>query len=83
MGVETIPYLRGVGRMVRAAGRRVADADEPEMAELLRLRETVELAVQEAVDGWRGMGRSWSEIGAAMGMSKQAAAQRFGRKEAA
>lgn len=83
MSVETPKYLRATQRFIRAAGRRVAEADEPELAELFALHGVVDEAMQEAVDGWRGMGRSWSEVGGALGMSKQAAAQRFGRRESA
>lgn len=81
MSVETMPYIRGLERMVRAAGRRVAEADEPELAELVRLRDVVDESIRSAVDGWRRMGRSWSEVGRALGITKQAAAQRFGHEE--
>ena len=83
MAVETMEYLAAAERFVRAAGRRVAEADEPELQRLVRLHAVVFEATREAVDGWRGLGRSWSEIGRALGMSKQAAQQQFGKEKAA
>lgn len=83
MGVETIEYLGAVERFIRAAGRRVAEADEIELARLVALRSVLEQAIQEAIDGWREMGRSWSEIGSALGVSKQAAEKRYGKEKAA
>jgi len=75
--VETIDYLAAVRRMMRAAGRRVAEADEQELAELLAIRDEVDAAIERAVAGWRAQGRSWAQIGAAAGMSKQAAFKRW------
>lgn len=75
--VETIDFLAAVRRMMRAAGRRVADADEEELAELLAIRDEVDAAIERAVAGWRAQGRSWAQIGTAAGMSKQAAFKRW------
>lgn len=75
--VETIDFLAAVRRMMRAAGRRVADADEHELAELLAIRAEVDAAIEQAVRGWRAQDRSWAQIGAAAGMSKQAAFKRW------
>lgn len=77
MSVETMSFLGMVRRMIRAAGRRVALADEFELAELLALRGELDAAIATAVTGQHEGGRSWSEIGAAAGMSKQAAAKRW------
>ena len=75
--VETLDYLAAVRRMLRAAGRRVGDADEQELRELIAIRAEVDAAIDRAVAGWRAQGRSWAEIGAAAGMSKQAANKRW------
>lgn len=77
MSVETMSYLGMLRRMIRAAARRVAAADEPELAALLELRGDLDKAIAAAVQGQHDGGRSWSEIGAAAGMSKQAAAKRW------
>jgi DNA-directed RNA polymerase specialized sigma24 family protein len=52
--------------------RDIAAASEAVRADEARLREAVELA--------RERGRSWNEIGVALGVSRQAARQRFSGK---
>lgn len=80
MVVETDEFLSMVKRMIRAAGRRVADADELELEALLALREELDTAVRVAVLGQRAtLGRSWAWVGAALGITRQAAQQRYGR----
>ena len=39
---ETLEYLAAARRFIRAAGKRVADADEFELAELVALRQELE-----------------------------------------
>jgi hypothetical protein len=84
MAVETLPFLDAVRRMIRAAGRRVGDADEFELAELVALREDLDAAIEAAVIGQRtgAASRSWAQIGDALGISRQAAQQRYGRSAA-
>ena len=77
--VETTEYLQAAERFIRAAGRRVADGDEIELANLLRLEDVLKEAIQSAVDGQRALGKSWPAIAAATGKSQQAAAKRWGR----
>lgn len=75
-----MPYLSALRRMILAAGRRVGNADEHELAELLRLRQTLEDAIQSAVDGQLATGRSWAAIGLAAGMSRQGAFKQWGKR---
>lgn len=65
--------------MIRAAGRRVADADEFELAELVALRDELDRAIADAVAGQRTgpAERSWQSIGDALGMTRQAAHKRY------
>lgn len=79
MSVETLPFIDAVRRMIRAAGRRVADADEFELAELLALRTEIDEAIQTAIDGQLATGRSWAQIAAATGTTRQAAHKRWSR----
>lgn len=79
MAVETVEYLAMLRRMLRAAGKRVADADEVELAALLALRAELDQAIATAAVGQHATGRSWQTIGAAAGMTKQAAHERWGR----
>ncbi|MGE4403772.1 MAG: hypothetical protein AB7F61_19180 [Desulfobulbus sp.] len=79
--VETAEWLKMLSRMIRAAGRRVANADEHELAELVRLRNEFDGAIKAAIDGQRASGRSWAHIGKALGLSRQGAFQRYGNGE--
>jgi predicted YcjX-like family ATPase len=77
---ETQDVVKGVQRMIRAVGRRVAGEDIEDLPLLVSLVEEAERQLQLAVTQQRhDLGRSWSQIGAGLGMSKQAAQQRFGR----
>ncbi|MGO9144196.1 MAG: hypothetical protein ACLP70_22555 [Streptosporangiaceae bacterium] len=42
------------------------------------LADNVETAIRDAVIGLREFGHSWAEIGARLGVSRQAAQQRWG-----
>lgn len=77
--VETMEYLGAARRFIRAAGRRVADADEIELAELLNLRHELDQAITEAIRGQRALGRSWAYIARATGTTREAAFQRWNR----
>jgi hypothetical protein len=79
VAIETLPYLAAVRRMIRAAGRRVGDADEHELTELIGLRDELEAAIQTAIDGQRQTGRSWAAIAVATGTTRQAAYLRYGK----
>lgn len=79
MSIETTEYMSMLRRMLRAAGRRVAVADEPELAELVSLRDELESVIAEAAAGQREHGRSWAEVGAGLGTTRQAAQKRYGR----
>lgn len=83
MSVETLPFLAAVRRMIRSAGRRAADADEQELAELMALRGELEQAIQTAVDGQLAVGRTWAHIATAAGTTRQAAHKRWSRRQEA
>lgn len=80
MSVETTEFLGMVKRMIRAGGRRVADADEVELGQLLGLQADLEQAIAQAVAGQRAAGRSWQAIAAATGTTRQAAHARWGKR---
>ncbi|SMQ73447.1 hypothetical protein [Agreia sp. VKM Ac-1783] len=80
MAVETEEYLSMLRRMIRAGGRRVAQADEPELAALMSLRAELDDAIVTAVTGQRAeLERSWAWVGSALGITRQAAQQRYGK----
>jgi len=80
MAVETSEYLGAARRFIRAAGRRVAAADEVELGELIGLHEVLDEAISTAVAGMRDRGMSWAYIAGATGTSRQAAFQRWGKR---
>ncbi|WP_025159375.1 hypothetical protein [Leifsonia aquatica] len=75
--VETLDYVEFARRIIRAAGERVADGDEFELAELASLRDDLERAITKAVKGQRSYGRSWAYIGGALGIKRQSAQERY------
>lgn len=80
---DALSYIAFARRIIRGAGARVADADEFELAELVELRTELEAAITRAVEGQRSIGRSWAYIGDALGITRQAAQQRYGERASA
>lgn len=78
MAVETPAFAAMLGRMIRAYGRRVADADEVDLAQMLQLREDLEEAIAAAIEGQRLRGRSWAYIARGLGTSRQYAQRAYG-----
>lgn len=71
-------YFDGVSRMIRAAGRRVADSDPEDLVELVALQAALDAALAAAVEGQRDR-YSLAQIARGLGVSKQAVAQRWGQ----
>lgn len=78
---ETHDYAAMMGRMLRAYARRVGAGDLHDLTALASFAEDAETALREAVWAQRAAGRSWAEIGRALGVSRQAAHKRFGDPE--
>lgn len=76
--VENDDYSAFVRRIVAAHGRRIARGDVEGLAALAALADDVDTALADAVTGLRAAGFSWAEIGARLGMTRQAAQQRWG-----
>lgn len=72
---EFIAFTR---RILRAASRRMADADPEDLADLVALRAAVDEAIDNAARGIHAQGASWADIGRAVGISRQAAQHRWG-----
>jgi len=75
--VENDEYGACVRRILRAYSRRVGDGDVEALALLVGLAEEINAAMAEAVKGLRAHGYSWAEIGARLGISRQAAQHRW------
>jgi hypothetical protein len=76
--VENDEYAAFARRIIRAHGRRIADGDIEALADLVRLALDVEDAIRNAVIGLRDFGYSWADIAQRLGISRQAAQQRWG-----
>ncbi len=70
-------YIAFMRRGLRALARRVGDADPEDLAEMLTLRDELDVAIATAVQGVRRSGFSWSDIGRATGMTRQSAHGRW------
>ena len=76
--VENDEYAAFARRVLRAYARRVADGDVEALALMLGLAEEIDTAIAEAVKGLRACGYSWAEISSRLGITRQAAQQRWG-----
>lgn len=79
--VETEDFGAMVRRMVKAYRRRVGEGpgDIASLRQLAELADEVDQAIRAAAQDLHDAGHSWTEIGDALGVSRQAARQRFGR----
>lgn len=66
-----------IGRMITSAGRHVAGLDPADLARLAELRNTLDDAIGVAVTGQRDAGVFWTSIAEALGVTKEAAVQRY------
>ena len=78
--VENDAFAQFAQRVIRAHGRRVAQGDVDALAGMLEASRAMDEAIAQAVRTLREEhGYSWAEIGARLGVSKQACHQRWGR----
>lgn len=77
--METPEYAAMMRRLVRRYGERVGEADPVDLATMLEVRDAFDAAIDAAVAGQSEAGFSWREIAEALGTTRQAAWQRFGR----
>lgn len=75
--LEMVEFAR---RAIKAAGRHVGNADEFELSELASLRTDLECVIRDAVAVQRSYGRSWAYIGAALGITRQSAQERYSER---
>jgi len=75
--VENGEYGAFVRRVLRAYSR-VGDGDVEALVLLVGLAEEIDAAMAEAVKGLRIRGYSRAEVGSRLGISRQAAQQRWG-----
>jgi hypothetical protein len=75
-------FVDMLGRMVAAAGRKMRHADAEDLRELVAIRDGLEEAIRDGIDGLRSDGFSWKSIGEALGTTGQAAYMRYGKPKA-
>jgi hypothetical protein len=76
--VENDEYAAFTRRIIRAYARRVATGDVEALTDMVGLSTLLDDAISEAVIGLRGHGYSWADIAARLGITRQAAQQRWG-----
>jgi hypothetical protein len=76
--VENDEYAAFARRILRAYARRIAHGDIDALVLIANLGTDVENATRQAVIGLRESGYSWADIGLRLGVTRQAAQQRWG-----
>ena len=79
--VENDEYASFVHRVIHAHARRVAAGDVDALADMTELATELDEAITRAVIGLRTTGYSWAEIAARLGVTRQAAQQRWGQRQ--
>ncbi|MBB5870581.1 hypothetical protein F4553_003960 [Allocatelliglobosispora scoriae] len=79
--VENRDFASFCRRIIRAHARRVAAGDVEALTDLINLSSALDEAINDAVRGLRAEPYvySWAEIARRLGISKQAAQQRWGK----
>ena len=78
--VENDEYAALARRVLRAYSRRVALGDIEALTLMVILADDLDDATRQAIDGLRALGYSWAETGSRLGITRQAAWQRWGGK---
>jgi hypothetical protein len=76
--VENDEYASFARRVLRAYARRIATGDIDALTAMTDLSAEIDTAIGQAVTGLRSFGYSWAEIGSRLGITRQAAQQRWG-----
>lgn len=77
---ENCEYAAFARRILRAYSRRIATGDVESLTHLINLSDDINDAIQQAVNGLRAAGDSWAEIGTRLGITRQAAQQRWAHR---
>ena len=76
--IDNDEYAAFVRRILRAYARRVATGDIDALTDMVGLSALLDQAIGDAVTGLRAHGYSWTDIADRLGISRQAAHQRWG-----
>lgn len=78
--VENPEYAAFARRILRACARRIGDGDIEGLVLMAELADIIDASIGDAVASLRERGYSWADIGARLGVTRQAAQQRWGRR---
>jgi hypothetical protein len=76
--VENDEYAAFLRRVIRAYSRRVASGDIDAVGDMTALATDLDRAIHDAITSLRALGYSWADIGLRLGITRQAAQQRWG-----
>jgi hypothetical protein len=80
--VENEEYAAFLRRVIRAYSRRVAAGDIEAITTMTAIAAEMDTAIRDAITGLRsGSGYSWADIALRLGVTRQAAQQRWGGLE--
>ena len=78
--VDNDDYAAFAARIIAAQARRVAKGDIDAVADMARLADELDYRTRVAIHGLLDKGYSWTDVGRALGISRQGARQRWMRK---
>lgn len=76
--VENDAYAAFIARVLRAYSRRIAAGDIEAIADMTALAAQLDTAITHAITSLRNVGYSWADIARPLGVTRQAAQQRWG-----
>ncbi len=76
--IENDEYAAFLRRVIAAYSRRVASGDIDAITDMATIATDLDRAIRQAVTGLRSQGYSWADIGTRLGITRQAAQQRWG-----
>ena len=79
--VENDDYAAFTRRILAAHARRISQGDIEGLTALAALAADIDTALHQAVTGLRAAGYSWADIAHRLGVTRQAAQQRFTRPD--
>jgi hypothetical protein len=72
-------YFKMMRRLLRAASKRIELEDPTVLGQLMAIQQDLDAAVDAAAQSLHAGGFSWGEIGRQLGVTRQAAYQRWGK----
>ena len=78
--VENDAYAAFAHRILTAYARRIAGGDLESLPLLTALSADIDIVIGQAITGLRAFGYSWADIAARLGVTRQAAQQRWGAR---